>query len=134
MKDDDDSTYRLEFVSIKQNLPQDIIYACKGSLTQHMQYMCSISKICPPAKAKWISLRAIYYSHSTKLDILLRARSSKPLKLKIDLCAYNVVLAVGNSITFQLFCIYNLIIYKNMFHNRKPGISLNTESLNKYIS
>lgn len=134
VKDNEDGTYGLEFVSIKQNLPQDITYAYKGSLTLYMQYTCSIGKIWPPAKAKWKSSGAIYHSYATKLDISPHVSSPKPLKLEVDLRSYDVVLAVGDSIMHQLFCIHNLMRRKNMFHDRKLRTPLNTGSLKGYIS
>jgi len=129
-----DGTYELNFVGTRQILPTNMSYAGKGTLTIFMQYTCDIGKIWPPGKEKWHSSGALYRTYKIHLDVSPVIEAPTPLKLEKDLRDYDVVLAAGDSIMTQLFCIKLRMRRENMYLHKNLGVPLHKDTLYKYIS
>jgi len=134
VNDRGDGTYELNFVGTRQELPEDMSYTGKGTLTIFMQYTCDIGKIWPPGKEKWQSSGALYRTYTTHLDVSPPIEPPTPLKLEKDLRDYDVVLAAGDSIMTQLFCIKLRMRRANMYMHKNLGVPLHKDTLIRYIS
>lgn len=128
-----DGTYSLNFVGTRKELPADVAFSGKGILTIFLQYTCDIGKIWPPGKEKWQSSGALYRTYKTPV-VSPPTEPPTPLKLEKNLSSYDVVLAAGDSVMTQLFCIKLRMRRKNMFMHKNLGIPLHSSNLYKYVS
>jgi len=129
-----DGSYSLDFVGTREKLPANVTYSGKGRLTIFLQYTCDIGKIWPPGKEKWQSSGALYRTYKTELNISPPIEAPTPLTLDVDLRSYDVVLAAGDSIMTQLFCIKLRMRRKNMYMDKNLGAALHTDTLYKTIA
>lgn len=134
VQDNNDGSYSLNFVGTRQKLNEGIAFAGKGTLTIFLQYTCDMGKVWPPGKEKWNSSGALYQTFNIHVSMSPPIEPPTPITLEKDLRSYDVILAAGDSIMTQLFCIKLRMRRKNMFMHKNLGAPLGVGSLYRYVS
>ena len=133
IKDLDNGQYELNFVASRYISPSEALIGT-GNITIWLQYTCGIGSLWPPAKQNWQSSGLTNSTYEIHLDASPEINQPSPINSEKSLKTYDAVLALGDSIMVQMFCLNLRMRRPNMFFHENIGSVLKKETLRHYIT